>query len=323
MVFEPERGADLASSEPDETQVFDGWSETPLGQRAGLEWDEFAATEASLSSRIREFEPGALLRVLGHMGYEHNQIMHTGVCSTSSQKSLIDAITFETSRSRVLIHWNLGLLSSQSPLPSYFFKKMESGEIDSVAFTTFLGFFDQILIRRYWAGVYPDSNPRLFPDWGAACRRTLNTKNFCSPDALQWICQSFFPELRVSVERCTTTTEVHTREMRLGEVSLGDGAVFGQRASVAVEALRINIICDRPTTASGENWAVEIRRRLSVHVFPVLAPLEMEVELVQVIQRLGSEGASLSGGSYLGFERIHGDTSSEGRVVLFRGRIST
>ncbi len=277
--------------------------------------------QISIARRIREFDPGALLRLLNHLGYASEQIRHVGVYTTVSSRSLMEAIDFDDERERVHIHWNVGLLSSQSPLPSYFFKKIESGELDGPAFLTFLGYFDQILLQRYVASIYPEFNSELFPNWSLAVRRSLYLKNLKSPSALQWVCQSFFPELDVIVERIARDTQLRTRAMRLGEVALGDGAVFGQQATVSVESLQVCLFCEEAKHDNGLLWGNIIRERLTTWVFPVLAPLELDLKLVQVIQNSDGE-TNLSGGSYLGFDRMHGGEAEESRVVLYSGRVT-
>jgi hypothetical protein len=306
----------------DETAVFDGSDRTLIADPPDPSWAAVAKMEDTISARIQEFDPGALLHLLSHMGYSTDQIKHEGAYTTTSQASLLQSISFDAGRGSVSIVWNLGLLSSQSPLPSYFFKKMESGDIDTAAFVTFLGFFNESLLSAYWAGVYPEFNPKLFPDWGVATRRTLNTRNLRSPDALHWICQCYFPELHVLVERCVAQRDVTTRSIRLGEVNIGDGSVFGDKASIAVNCLRVVLTCKRPERVPGQPWTAEIRRRLTEYVFPILAPLEIEIELVQVITKMDPVGAKLAADNFLGFQRTHGDKSKEGRVVLYRGRVS-
>ena len=97
------------------------------------------------SKEIHRFDFVSLLRLLHTMGYRADQVFFRSTHNLSSQPSLLEAIEFRDGPSpRVIVSVNLGLLSAQTPLPSYFFKRVDQGFVDIDALVDFMAFFDQI-----------------------------------------------------------------------------------------------------------------------------------------------------------------------------------
>ena len=85
--------------------------------------------EEKISQRIHEFDIISLLRLLMTMNYSPEEIRFRSHNSICSQPGLIHDIMFRHEPVReAVITMNMGLLGAQSPLPSYFRKKMENEE---------------------------------------------------------------------------------------------------------------------------------------------------------------------------------------------------
>ncbi|MEE2789299.1 MAG: hypothetical protein VX589_18320 [Myxococcota bacterium] len=275
----------------------------------------------SLIGRVRErlykFDPLSLIRVLQNAGIPLERIEFRSHHSRASQARLIQ--TIDVVDDGLVIFFNLGLLSAQSPIPSYFFKEMDLGHIDTQAFEDFIGFFDHILIKLHLSCIYPELNEFLFPDWRASQRRNLHLKNLRSTEGLYWLFDLVFPECCIRVEKAPMDRQLQTGELRLGAFELGGNAVLGQMASVEVLGLSITIEVDNEMTSTGIPWFKVIRTRMDEVIEPILNDVGVDLELVLEIREMGS-AARLAGLSYLGYDPLAGGEVSTRRMVLFRGQ---
>lgn len=275
--------------------------------------------ESSITQRIHEFDPVSLLYLLMSMGYRLEEILFQSHMSTCTQSSLFQSIDFQQEPVRqVVIEVNFGLLSVQSPLPSYFFKNMDKGTIDNRSFIDFIGYFDHHLIMNYLFNLYPEINTRLFADWELSKRRFLLMLDFKSCSVQHWLFQEIFPELGIKVEKTMLQRMIPTTAIRLGATALGSDAVFGRGKKVAVYALHITLLSDEESTDSGEPWPREIKKRLDELLFPVLRPIGITLEIALVI-RSQKRWVKLAPESYLGYDKMRGGQASYRRILIFRG----
>ena len=279
------------------------------------------AVERNIAKRIHDFDLISLLHLLRFLGYQPEDIHFKSHLSTSSQPSLIRGIEFhgEPVR-RVLIILNFGLLSAQSPLPSYFLKKLDAGYIDSSSFADFIGYFDHFLIKYYLENIYPETNSNLFPDLEGTKGRYLQMLDLRSCSTLHWLLELVFPELGIRVEKVAVNRQLSTAHLRLGETILGTDAIFGKRTGVPVHGRRLTLFSEFETTDPGEPWPREVKQRLNDLVFPILGAVGMDVEVVLVI-RTQKTWAKLHSESYLGYDKIRGGKEHYRRISIFSGRL--
>src|SRR5262245_32579683 len=138
-----------------------GGPDTPAAQ-AVPERDR-AALERAVTARAREFDAGALLAVLAELGYRDQDIVLRSRHGTSRSGSLLHEVTFEqVPRPCVVITVNLGLLGSESPLPSYMLKLAEESTDRLVPF---FEYFDHFLLRSRFGAQWPERAEELGCDW--------------------------------------------------------------------------------------------------------------------------------------------------------------
>lgn len=278
-------------------------------------------TERKIAKRIHDFDLISLLQLLQFIGYQPEEIHFRSNLSTSSQPSLIHGIEFYSAPvPRVLITLNLGLLSAQSPLPSYFLKKLDAGYINSQSFVDFIGYFDHFVIKYYLENIYPETNGNLFPNVEMTKRRYLQLLDLGSCSTLHWLFQLVFPELGIQVEKVMLNRRLSTAHLKLGVTILGTDAIFGKETGVPVHGRRIVLNSDFETTGSGEPWPREIKRRLTGLVFPILGSVGMDVEIVLVIHTQKT-WAKLHSESYLGYDKIRGGKEHHRRITIFSGKV--
>lgn len=279
------------------------------------------AVERKIAKRIHDFDLISLLQLLQFIGYQPEEIHFKSHLSTSSQPSLIHGIEFQDEPARrVLITLNLGLLSAQSPLPSYFLKKLDAGYINTASFADFIGYFDHFLIKYYLENIYPETNNNLFPDWEGTKGRYLQMLDLRSCSTLHWLLQLVFPELWIKVEKVALNRRMSTAHLRLGETVLGTDAIFGKKTVVPVRGRRLTLSSEFETTDPGEPWPREVKQRLNDLVFPILRTVGMDVEVVLVI-RTQKTWAKLHSESYLGYDKIRGGKEHYRRISIFAGRL--
>lgn len=278
-------------------------------------------TERKIAKKIYDFDLISLLQLLQFIGYFPEEVHFRSHLSTSSQPSLIHGIEFQSEPARsVLITLNLGLLSAQSPLPSYFLKKLDAGYINTSSFVDFIGYFDHSLIKNYLLNIYPEMNKWLFPDYELTKRRFLELLDLKSCTTLHWLFELVFPELGVSVEKAALGRQLRSAPIRLGKTILGTDAIFGEKASVPVYGRRITLFSEFETTDPGQPWPKEIKQRLDDLVFPILRSVGMDLEVILVI-RTQKTWAKLDSESYLGYDKIRGGKEHYRRITIFTGKL--
>ena len=280
-----------------------------------------ADIERRIADRIRDFDVLSLLRLLYALGWQPHEIQLRSHHSTASQVSLLESIEFATDPVRaVYLTLNLGLLSAQSPLPSYFLKKIDTGEVDSSSFVDFLRYFDHVMLRNYVAFIHAETNTQLFPNWDRTRRRYLHFLNLKSCATLHWLFQQVFPELHVVAEKVSVPRGVKMIPLRLGEVALGSDAVFGKKSTVQVVGRRITLFSEDELTESGQPWPAEVTRRLQATILPILSAVGVDLEIFLVV-KAQKAFAKLQSESYLGYDKIRGGDLPQRRIKVFSGHV--
>jgi hypothetical protein len=277
--------------------------------------------EEKISKRIHEFDIISLVRLLMSMNYSSEEIRFRSHNSICSQPGLIHSINFMREPVReAVITMNMGLLSSQSPLPAYFRKKMENDVVGERLFIDFIGYFDHHLIRDYISNIYPEINRIFFPDWELTKRRYLQILNLKSLGTLHWLFQTVFPEIGVKVENAVLSSEVQTQPVRLGKTVLGNDAVFGNKTSVSLLGRRVTFYSEAEMTDTRVPWPKEIKNRLEGLIFPVLHPMGIDLE-ISLILKSQKRWVRLHTETYLGYDRIQSSEDTYRRIRIFRGHI--
>jgi hypothetical protein len=278
-------------------------------------------TEKDVSERIHDFDVLSLLHLLETMNYSPEEIRFKSHNSTCSQSGLIHGITFKQEPVReAVITMNMGLLGVQSPLPSYFRKKMESDEIGRGSLADFIGYFDHHLIRDYICNIYPEINTCFFPHWEQTKRRYLQILNPKSISTLHWLFQIVFPEIGVQVENAVLSGDVQTKPVLLGKSVLGNDAVFGSKTNVPIEGRRVTLYSEEELTDTQLPWPREIKNRLTSLIFPVLQPTGIDLEILLVLKSQ-KRWVRLHAETYLGYDRIQSGEESYRRIRIFKGHI--
>jgi hypothetical protein len=277
--------------------------------------------ERSIKERIRSFELVALLRLLAHHGWRPEELVFQSHHSQVSQGSLLQDIEFEVEPHRqAVISLNVGLLGPQTPLPSYFQKKID-WDLDAAAFCGFLRYFDHVLIQGYLLQVYPELNRVLYPDFEATKRRYATLLDLRSPGTLHWLFHLVFPELDVAVAKAPMGRSLVSQSIVLGRTALGEDAIFGGACRVPVMGLAVTLATDEELMRPGRPWPKEVAARLDALVFPLLRAVGVDLTIMLVI-RSQQTFAKLHGESYLGYDPIRGGTSPYRRIRIFSGQVA-
>jgi hypothetical protein len=279
--------------------------------------------EQRIRERIRSFDIPALLDVLSASGYGDAEIEYRSHRTTVHQSHLVHDIQFlHQPKKRVIITVNVGLLSAQSPLPSFMMRTMD--QLDHDRLERFVGYFDHLLLQECFAGLFPERNEALLPGWeGAAWDRLRLLRPTCA-STLHWLFCKAFPDAELSVRREVRRQKVASRELRLGASSLGEGDSMGGFASIPTGGVEVKIHCNEPLSASGVPWAVEAQRRFDRTLAPLLSETVLMLTVVLVLRE--KEGfLRIERSSHLGYDPLQGDDPREDVpppqqvVLLFSG----
>lgn len=278
--------------------------------------------EREIARRATEFDPLALVRVLAEAGYAPEEIQFKSNPTDASAVSLVTAIEFHSiPPRRVEVTVNLGLLGSQSPLPSYFKQLLADGEVDENSFLEFLHFFDNQLIRGLLHAAEPELSTDVFSDFDQTKLDCLRLMGLGSTTTLHWLFKLVFPELGVRVQQGTMNRIVPLDGIRIGSSQVGGAGVMGGRAKVPVAGFTITLYCDEEHSDFGHPWVEEVRRRLDSLAFPPLAGASLHLRISLVI-RSEKVFARLSRESYLGFDRIRGGQRRNREVFVWNEEVT-
>ncbi|HEY2027908.1 MAG TPA: hypothetical protein VGH20_01755, partial [Myxococcales bacterium] len=233
---------------------------------------------------------------------------------------------------RAIVSLNIGLLTAQSPLPSFLLQLAETGSHES--FTEFIRFFDDRLLHARASSLFPERDDGLMPGWKDGTGDRVRLLRLASPSMLHWLFRAVYPELEVQAKRATRAQKVPTPSLRLGGTTLGSGAPGGY-ALVPTGALGVTLFAGSDTSAAGRPWAVEAGRRLSATVLPLLAGTAFPLSVVLLLRDEASSAhlrdapanpAPRPPASYLGYDLLAGESTKpingqeqSRRIVLFNG----
>jgi tetratricopeptide (TPR) repeat protein len=289
--------------------------------REQLAGSPIRALERRVRKNARRFEVMALVTQLGHMGYEFEDIIFRSHLSMISQSSLVYDVEFVGHPvQQAVVTLNLGLLTPDSPLPSYYHRFLETQNIDEDAFVSFLRFFDHGVLQAYLRAVYPERDATLFPDWERTKHQQLQLLAPRSQATLYWIFQQAFPELGLELRRSKLGRKLNVNSSRLGRCTLGGNTSLGGRTAIAVTGYDVLLYTDEEYTATDVAWGEEAKHRLEEIVFPAICETDLVLS-VQLIIRTQRGWAQLKHGSYLGFDRVRGDVSTARVVVIHQGEV--
>ena len=280
--------------------------------------------EERIQGSIKRFDVPALLDALHAAGYRDDQIEFRSHPTTVHQSHLVHAIEFQPAPDRrAIITVNLGLRSLQTPLPSFFLQAMHgapAGAGDDGTLGEFLACFDHLLLRARFAGIYPERDPAVLPEWDRTAHDRLRLLRLASPQTVHWLFRGLYPELEVTVRRQTARQRIATPLLRLGAATLGDGTAVGGWAAVPVGGLEVRLFADESICPTGQPWAAEAQRRFDQHLRPLLAETQLTLSLLLVL-RDQSAFARTVPQSHLGFEPLHGAEDATQQLVLFSGTV--
>lgn len=259
--------------------------------------------QALVAERIQDFDVPALLDVLAKLGYAQDEIEFRSLRSQAHQAQLLHSIEFDKDYRGVIVTGNLGLLSVQTPLPSFFFQRMT--QLDQDMMEEFLGFFDDVLLRERYKSLTPERDESLLPGWSAPqpLRDRLTLLRLSSPSSLHWLTTKVFPEAEVLVRRNPRRQRVEAPNLLLGHTVLGEGPPMGGYSLVPMTGLEVWILLDEAETGTAEPWAEEAPRRFYRDILPLLQEIPLPLTVYLVLREMHGY-ARIDPQSYIAFDPI-------------------
>ena len=277
--------------------------------------EELTPVQLRIEERIREFDLVALLRTLFSLGYSWGDFLFSSCPSMRSVDSLCQHIRFISSKVEIFL--NLGLLASNSPLPSFFFKLMDDDTIGGELFQKYLHFFDHHLLNGLMQSTAIEHNRAYFPSWREAQRDYFTLAGLDSLATFALLIQLTYPDFSTSVTKRPKSIPIRESAFSLGK-PLGRESIIGGNATKTYTSFHVVITTDEPCYKIQTPWPIEIRRRLAEYLSPLLSRVEIHLSLLLIIR--GHEGRmKLSPASYLGFEPL-GKGGAPFELLVFYGR---
>lgn len=287
--------------------------------------DPLGALESAVVARIREFEVGALLDVLASIGYGPDELEFRAHAANGPRPTLLHAITFPDPQARahgharVVITVNLGLLSSRSPLPTYFRRFLQDMDTRDPVLEL-LDVLDRSLLHARLTSERPE---RVLANWERVSQDLVEVFGLDSPIGLTWLFRQVFPELAVRVRRIFDDRSIPYDGATLGTSQLGECS-FGDFARVGVHEMEVTLVCADAIYSGATPWIREGDRRLRSTVFPLLDEVCLNLTVVFVLLDHG-EGARLGPRNYAGHHPMWrpglGVPLPPSRVEVYRGAL--
>lgn len=270
-----------------------------------------------IKKKIWEFDLCTLVKTLENAGYHWKDIYFESNLNQTSPKSLCEGIDFSDEAPRVRVSLNFGLLSIQSPLPSFFRKYIETEEINGDQFIRFLSFFNHRLIEEFLNMTMPERNKFLFFNWRETHFDYLSLLGFESISTLSLLFKSCFPELVIEIEKNARMMRFHDTSLLLGRDGLGPNSHIGERVEQTFSSFRVILVTDEELSELRIPWPIEINRRLIDWLFPILKKTDIHLSIILIIKHK-FDSMQLAHGHFLGFDRI-GPSNHPFELLLFRG----
>lgn len=278
---------------------------------------------------LSKFDLYALLKELDYRGYPLDDIFFMGSLTRSSSEALCSDILFSPDLSSAFLTLNLGLLTGSSPLPNYYNKMIEKGEIDEESFVAFLQFFNHHLVKdflrltlaeNFLVTVQSNFSPhhRYEPvNWKQIQIGHLMMLGLDSICSLHWVFSLCFPELELNTQKCTRSRRVNSPDFFLGISQLDDKYALGGYIAQRVSAYHISLTSDVEQTDNHEFWPTEIRKRLKEQIFPILSKCLIYLNVYFTINQY-NRATYLNKQSKMGYTSL-GETNSNFTWLLYEG----
>jgi hypothetical protein len=284
---------------------------------------EATTVEVSIHERIKEqikrFDVVALLKLLESLGYQASDIFFQSNPSLASSSSICDDIFFlDQGYPRIRLVLNIGLLSNNSSLPSFFSKKMDEGSINPVTFSQFLSFFDHYLIKTALSMSMPEDNEWFFFNWRETLQEYLKLLALDSLSTLELLFQLCFPELEVQGMKFPRQLSFHSSSIILGTTKLGKDCFLHKSEKLSISSVKIFLKADDLLSDFTVPWANEIKKRYKELLFSTLERVNIHLQVVLSVQNV-KEPAMLSQRCRLGYCCI-GNHRKSLNFLIFSGR---
>jgi hypothetical protein len=267
-----------------------------------------------LVRKARQFDAPSLMAALAALGYDDDAIVFQSRHGTSRPASLIHSVELvERPVRRAIVTVNLGLLGSESPLPSYIQKIVEEAPDRLVPF---FEYFDHaLLVSRFNSGLQPERDPAIVSDWESARQSVSRLVRLDTPSSAHWLFRRVYPELEVAVRRAPSARKVHTSPLRVGKSTVGSAETIGGVAEVLSGGLAVLLTAHDAYTANGQPWQDEATRRMSERLLPLMPESDMALTVTLLIRERPNQ-LKLQSGNFLGLQALQGGNDAA-KVLIF------
>ncbi len=280
----------------------------------------------SIPEEIRErlrkeawrFDIYGLVELLLYLGFSLRDIELTGHQGLESQPGLIRQLEFKPT-GRVEITLYFGIAGANGVIPTYLMKMADTGVINERHFHELIAFFDRYLLKTWLQGMLPEMHLQRLGQ--TRWLRSLN--NFGSLSNIIWLFTQVFPDLQVRVSRKAMNLGRLTRPAKIGVSKIGIEMILGNEFRVLTYGYQVVLIADHEDYKSNRPWHIEIQQRFTEQIRPVLANMDIYVEIWLTIRSTKSWFRINKDGNYLGYERLKGGDDPNKRIHIFSGYIET
>ncbi|MCK6545285.1 hypothetical protein L6R52_05405 [Myxococcota bacterium] len=271
--------------------------------------------ERAIQARAREFDIPSLLDLLA-AEFPRRTVVFRSHFSQAPQPSLVQAV--EIGPSQILVTINIGLMTADGPIPSYFQDLF--ARVGGQAIQNLVGWLDDALLRARLATFRPEASAWLFGDVARVRADLLTIARPATLGSLHAIFSGVFPELLVRVARTELRRAVPIERARLGRPVLGLAAMGG-RTRGQVAGFDVVLRTGESRTWGDVSWRTEAWRRVRERVLPLLQETGAHLRVFLVDDEAEGE-LTIGGDSRLGIDPL-ARSVRPGITVVFDGCVSS
>lgn len=215
----------------------------------------------SIQKKIQYFDISALLDYLSNHGYKFEDLIFEGNFSLSSSNQICEQVNLTKQYpNKLVIKLNLGLLTSCSPLPTFFHKLIEEEDINASGFIRYIQYFNHHLIKDFIKMTHPENF--FFDNWHETSSQYLKILAFNCLTSLTWLLKLCFPEFTLQTSSLEKLQKNEENPLFLGQ-KLGQTSHIHKKYQSFYFFV---FVLKEDTLFIPESWGEEINARIHQYI---------------------------------------------------------
>ncbi|MGI0119072.1 hypothetical protein [Zooshikella sp. RANM57] len=278
----------------------------------------YSTCAKKINSHLNRFDILALLKLLDYKGYTTDKIRFKSNANLTSQKRIVERVEFIFEYVHITL--NLGLLGTQTHLPSYWLKKLDHYTLDRPQLEALLILLDHMIILDFLGQLYPEINRYYFTQWHQIVQQHVFLDTTLSSMNLHWLLTHVFPEFDIILEQQPRVQSTQAKTHTFGMSTFNSTTTLGGIGFQTVSSLLIRLTLRYADYRHNLNWENEINYRLRHYVLVFFTNKSVNFDIVFTTS-IPREGLRLQLQSQLGQDTLIGMDNRTKHIHLYEGQM--